>query len=58
MRIACVQMEPRVGERADNIARSLAFVEEAVRGGASLVVLPELCASGYVFESRAEARAL
>lgn len=55
VKIACVQMEPRVGQKSDNLRRSLDFIETAARNGANLVVLPELCNSGYVFESREEA---
>ena len=57
VRVACVQMEPHIGENAANLARSLELCDEAVRGGAQLLVLPELCNSGYVFETRSEARA-
>ncbi len=56
--VACVQMEPRIGAVADNIAKSVAMVEQAADRGAELVVLPELCNSGYVFESVAEAESL
>ena len=55
-RVACIQMHPEVGENAKNLQRSLEMSEEAVRGGANLLVLPELCNSGYVFETRQEAR--
>ena len=55
VRIACLQMEPRVGEKADNVARSLELIERAAADGARLIVLPELCNSGYVFETREEA---
>ena len=58
LRIACVQMEPRVGERDRNVARGLELIGRAAAGGANLVVLPELCNSGYVFETREEAYAL
>jgi predicted amidohydrolase len=57
VRVACVQMEPRVGENAANLARSLELCDQAVREGAQLLVLPELCNSGYVFETRSEAQA-
>jgi N-carbamoylputrescine amidase len=53
--IACIQMEPVVGDKASNVARSVALIEEAAGRGARLIVLPELCNSGYVFESRDEA---
>ncbi len=55
LRVACVQMEPRVGHKADNMARGLQLITEAAAAGARLVVLPELCNSGYVFETREEA---
>ncbi|CAN7476141.1 nitrilase family protein [Acidovorax sp. LjRoot194] len=51
-------MEPRIGRKDENLARSVALVERAAAGGAALVVLPELANTGYVFESRAEAFAL
>lgn len=58
MTIACVQMEPIVGRKDDNLRRSIEMIEEAAGNGARLVVLPELCNSGYVFETREEAFAL
>jgi N-carbamoylputrescine amidase len=58
LRVACVQMEPHIGERDGNIERSLRFIREAARAGAEVVVLPELCNSGYVFASREEAHGL
>ena len=53
--VACIQMEPVVGEKARNIKHSLDMIGEAAGKGAKLIVLPELANSGYVFESRAEA---
>lgn len=58
VKIACCQMEPRVGEKDRNVETSVAMIKEAAANGARLVVLPELCNSGYVFESRDEAFAL
>ena len=58
VRIACVQMEPIVGEKDRNVHRSIEMIEEAAGKGATLVVLPELCNSGYVFDTREEAFAL
>ena len=49
VKIACCQMEPIVGEKERNIRRSSEMIEEAAKEGASLLVLPELCNSGYVF---------
>ena len=58
MLIACVQMEPLIGKKAENVARSLDLIAKAADGGADLVVLPELATTGYVFETRAEAEGL
>jgi len=58
VKVACIQMEPIVGEKDRNLRRSIEKIEEAAREGAKLIVLPELCNSGYVFNDRAEAFAL
>lgn len=58
LKVASIQMEPVFGETAGNVARSIALLEEAAEKGARLAVLPELCNTGYVFESRSELRAL
>ncbi len=55
VRIACLQMEPVIGQKDTNVARSLELIERAAGEGANLVVLPELCNTGYVFETRDEA---
>lgn len=55
VRVACIQMEPRIGENGQNLKRSLQLCQDAMEGGARLLVLPELCNSGYVFETRSEA---
>lgn len=53
--IACIQMQPVVGEKSRNISRSLDLIAEAASRGSKLIVLPELCNSGYVFNTRQEA---
>jgi N-carbamoylputrescine amidase len=58
LRIACLQMEPHIGDKPRNVARTLQLIEQAAAAGAQLVVLPELCNSGYVFETRQEAFSL
>lgn len=58
VRVACIQMEPRVGQKAENIQHSLELINQAADAGATLLVLPELANSGYVFETRDEAFAL
>lgn len=55
VRVACIQFEPRIGEKRGNVERSLELIAVAASKGAQLVVLPELCSTGYVFESRHEA---
>jgi N-carbamoylputrescine amidase len=56
--VACLQMRPTFGDVAANVADSLRMIDQAAERGADLVVLPELCNSGYVFASRGEAFAL
>ena len=58
VRVACCQFAPVVGDRSGNLARGADLIGRAARDGADLVVLPELASSGYVFETRAEARSL
>jgi N-carbamoylputrescine amidase len=55
IKVACIQMEPVVGQKEQNIRCSVDFIMQAAANGAKLIVLPELCNSGYVFESREEA---
>ena len=55
VKIACVQMHPKVGEIDSNVKKSLTMIEEASKNGANLIVLPELANSGYVFNNREEA---
>jgi len=56
--VACAQIEPMVGRKRENLEKSADWIERAAKAGASLIVLPELCDSGYVFESRTEAAEL
>lgn len=51
MRLACLQLEPVFGDIRANLDR----IEAACQGRrADLVVLPELCTTGYVFDGRSE----
>jgi N-carbamoylputrescine amidase len=55
VKIGCLQMQPVIGKVEANVAHSIELIDRAVELGAKLVVLPELCNSGYVFRSREEA---
>lgn len=52
--VACLQMQPEINEMERNVRRSLEMANTAADQGARLLVLPELCSSGYVFHSREE----
>lgn len=58
VRIASIQMEPEFGNIAANLEKTLRMIREAAAGGAQIIVLPELCNTGYMFNSRAEAYSL
>jgi predicted amidohydrolase len=57
VRIACCQFAPDVERPQSNPDRAQRAIAEAIAQGAQIIVLPELCNSGYVFDSEAEARA-
>jgi 5-aminopentanamidase len=57
VRVAACQVSLRVGEVARNRATALEAIFSAAGAGASVIILPELTPSGYVFDSPAEARA-
>jgi predicted amidohydrolase len=52
---AAIQLSPVFGDLAENRERAARAIEEAAERGAELVVLPELCVSGYVFADANEA---
>ncbi len=56
--VACCQLAPRFGDVEGNRERALAAARAAADRGARVVLLPELCATGYVFASEDEARTL
>lgn len=58
VKVTCAQIAPAVGDVVGNRRLTREVVREAISAGADLVVLPELCTSGYVFESVDEARAM
>jgi len=54
VRLAAVQMEPKLGRLETNLERMLDRLADAARAGARLVVFPECALSGYGFASRQE----
>jgi predicted amidohydrolase len=56
-KIAGVQMDCRLGDRAHNLRVVRARLRDAARQGARLIVFPECSLSGYCFDSREEALA-
>jgi len=55
LRIGLCQYSPKVGEMDLNRDLGLEWIGRAADGGADLIVLPELAASGYTFQSEQEA---
>jgi predicted amidohydrolase len=54
IRVAAVQMEPKLGRIEANLERILDRIDDAARQGARLVVFPECALAGYGFASREE----
>lgn len=52
--LAAIQMEVEIGEKERNIEKSLKLIYQAAGKGAKLIVLPELCNTGYAFSTREE----
>src|SRR5579859_4439112 len=57
MHVACCQIAPDVTDPRKSADAARQALATAIDDGAQIVVLPELCNSGYVFESAEEARA-
>jgi len=55
VKIAAVQMEPRIMQNSENLDNILLKIRAATHGGADLIVFPECALTGYVFTSRKEA---
>jgi predicted amidohydrolase len=55
VKIAAVQMDPRLMENSSNLEKILLEAKMAANNGADLIVFPECALTGYVFTSREEA---
>ena len=55
VKIAGVQMDPKITRNEKNLAKMLLRTREAAGEGAGLIVFPECALTGYVFNSREEA---
>ena len=55
IKIAGLQMRPKILEKEKNLARCLELIELAAEEGARLIVLPECALTGYCFSSLEEA---
>lgn len=54
-KIACVQMDCRLADRAHNLAVVRTRLQEAAANGARLIVFPECALTGYAYNSKDEA---
>jgi predicted amidohydrolase len=54
LKIALIHLAPEAGRPEANLAGFLSLAREAAQNGARLVAAPEMCISGYCFESREE----
>ena len=58
VKVSCIQFEPVFGAVEENVSRASALIRAAAADGSTLVVLPELANTGYVFETTDEALGL
>jgi len=56
VKVAGVQMRPRILRKKENLERSIGMIEEAAMNDASLIVFPECALTGYCYSSLEEAR--
>lgn len=57
LRLAVGQMEPRLTDAKESLSRVKVLLEDASDNSVDVLVLPELCNSGYVFQNKDEADA-
>ncbi|KAI8062505.1 carbon-nitrogen hydrolase [Gongronella butleri] len=54
MRFACCQLNPKWGERQENMAKADAMLARFTKGDIDVLVLPEMAFTGYVFHTKDE----
>ena len=57
-KVAAIQYEPTQFDKEKNINNLVKLCEEAAKGGAKLIVTPEMGTSGYCFLNRSEIKNL
>jgi 5-aminopentanamidase len=55
VKIAAVQMNPKLMQNEKNLEKMLLRIQEAAVKGVQLIVFPECALTGYLFRSREEA---
>ncbi len=58
MKVGYVQFKPLFNQKRKNLKRIFKFLREGAKDEVDLLVLPELCNTGYVFKSTEEVKAL
>jgi predicted amidohydrolase len=58
VRVACIQTKPVFGDPDRNRRTTVELIARACAEGSRIIVLPELCISGYAFRSHKEALSL
>lgn len=52
--LAAIQFDIKFGQKKYNIDQSVRLIHQAADQGANLIVLPEMCDTGYIFNTRQE----
>ena len=58
MKVRYIQFAPIFNKKEENLRRMIKFLKDGAKREADLLVLPELCDTGYVFRSEEEVRML
>lgn len=58
VKVAAVQMSYEMGKKEETVQKGVDKITEAADNGAKLIILPEMCTSGYIFNTREEVAAM